>query len=132
MSSSTRTVDPSVVQSGQVDYIRAKTEITITGSHAGETWWSNVTISPEQIPMCHVCVDDTRRFKEQVKERKGACFKPSCHLHCVWFDFSHEKRRQYVGCKCSDHNIFSSGITNNGLRYTCGCGAVIYEFESKT
>ena len=55
MSSSTRTVDPSVVQSGQVDYIRAKTEITITGSHAGETWWSNVTISPEQIPMCHVC-----------------------------------------------------------------------------
>lgn len=73
-------------------------------------WTRGVTLSPESIPQCKMCIEDTRKFSELPSEekfkytnmtpldiyvgRRNKTLKwiPSCTKSCLWYDWFQFRR----------------------------------------
>jgi hypothetical protein len=71
----------------------------------GPCWYRNVSINPNFIPECALCLEDMETFKIKVKDRKNKNIelKCKCCIYCIWFDYFDMKRKQL--CKETGYTL---------------------------
>lgn len=86
--------------------IKTGDKLDKSNSLDGTTWWNSVSISPENVPVCQMCFEDTEKYKESVLlVSKGGAGKMSgkslsqfeqkhlgCSKNCLWFKYFSDQR----------------------------------------
>ena len=87
------------------DYIKQKIAIDgqcncIPPEMCGICWWKAVTLPPEKVPECVLCVEDTQNARAEIiankKHKTVIELKCNCCNSCIWWDWFHQKRELYA------------------------------------
>lgn len=92
------------------EYLESKTTKYICPNHCkkpltcGSCFWNAIQLPPTNIPMCKVCIADTKMYEELLLNKKEKGFKANCCKHCLWWDWFDHKRMVTKNSSISSSN----------------------------